>query len=272
MKHYAVIGHPITHSLSPRIHQAFANQCGIKLTYELIDIEAGFLADRLIALHVLGYQGLNVTLPHKTRVIPLCKRVGDAARHAQAVNVLTRSGAGWVGDNTDGVGLIKDLRHNLVFDIRGKRVLVLGAGGAARGLLAPLLRECPIEVVICNRSHQAAEELATVFSGSTPVQVKTAAELDGDHFDLVLNATSAGHCGEAPVLPGDLFTTGALAYDLNYGIAAKPFLRWADDRGASNCADGLGMLVEQAAEAFFLWHGTRPLTGPILGELRRGQH
>lgn len=270
MRHYAVIGHPVGHSLSPRIHQAFAEQCGIELSYERIDVRPDVLAERLMELHALGYHGLNVTLPHKTVTMSLCTRVGEAARDAQAVNVLTRSGPGWIGDNTDGTGLIEDLRRNLAFDIEGRRVLVLGAGGAARGLLAPLLQQRPGEVVICSRSPGAAEALAAPFAGHARLSCTAADGLQGSQFDLVLNATSAGHRGQTPTLPDGLFTTDALAYDLNYGVASEPFLRWARAQGVRQCTDGLGMLVEQAAEAFVLWHGQRPLTASILTALRSG--
>lgn len=268
MKRYAVIGHPVSHSLSPRIHRAFAEQCGIEISYDLIDIRPEVLGERLAELHVLGFLGLNVTLPHKTATISLCVRVGKAAQDARAVNVLTRSGSGWLGDNTDGTGLVEDLTRNLAFDIKETRVLIVGAGGAARGLLAPLLEQGPAEVVICNRTPGNAEALAATFAGTVPLRCSTVDALEGNRFDLILNATSAGHRGQIPVLPDNLLAADALAYDLNYGAAAEPFLQWAHKQGVRHRADGLGMLVEQAADAFLIWHEKRPLTEPILAALR----
>lgn len=258
----------MAHSRSPRIHKAFAKQCGIKLDFEIIEIAAGVLDGRLCALHAHGYAGLNVTLPHKTAAAALCENVSARARHAEAVNVLIRTDNGWRGDNTDGIGLVADLKHNLGVELSGRRVLLLGSGGAARGLLEPLLTEKPAELVLSNRSPWTPEALAKQFAPIGVVRPSAHFALKGDRFDVIINATSAGHIGTVPRLPPELFAEGALAYDLNYGNASEPFLAWARNQGATRSSDGLGMLVEQAAESFELWHGVRPQTAPVLESLR----
>lgn len=268
MDRYAVLGQPIAHSLSPRIHTLFAAQTGMTLRYEAIEVSAEGLDEHLCGLHAQGYCGLNLTLPHKVLALALCETRSARAERAGAVNTLVRSGPGWHGENTDGVGLVRDLRHNLGLAIGGKRLLVLGAGGASRGILEPLLAEKPAELVISNRNPWKPEQLAADFKVLGPIRPCTHLALKGDVFDLVINATSAGHDGEAPRLPPGLLAPGAFAYDLNYGKAALPFLDWAAAQGAARSCDGLGMLVEQAAEAFQLWRGVRPETAPVLGQLR----
>jgi shikimate dehydrogenase len=214
--------------------------------------------------------GFNLTLPHKAAAVVLCEELGERAERAGAVNTLVRTASGWRGDNTDGIGLVRDLLHNLGAAVAGRRVLVLGSGGAARGILGPVLARQPAELVISGRNPWKPEELAAAFNTLGAVRPCTHYALKGDRYDLILNATSAGHGGEVPRLPEELFAPGALAYDLNYGPAAEPFLRWARGQGASACADGLGMLVEQAAESFLLWRGQRPDTAPVLAALRSG--
>ena len=266
--HYAVLGQPIAHSLSPRIHSLFAAQVGVRLHYEAIEVSADELDEHLAALHARGYAGLNLTLPHKVAAVVLCESRSERAERAGAVNTLVHGAISWRGDNTDGVGLVRDLRNNLGAIIAGKRVLVLGCGGAARGILQPLLAEQPAELVVSGRNPWRPEELAAALKSFGPIRPATHLALKGDRYDLILNATAAGHGGEAPRLPAELFAPGALAYDLNYGKAAEPFLHWARAQGAASCADGLGMLVEQAAEAFLLWRGVRPDTAPVLATLR----
>jgi shikimate dehydrogenase len=269
MDHYAVLGQPVAHSRSPRIHSLFAAQSGAALSYEAIEVAPDQLAEKLTALHAASYAGFNLTLPHKTAAVTLCESRSERAERAGAVNTLIRTAAGWRGDNTDGAGLVRDLRHNLGTAIAGKRVLVLGSGGATRGILAPLLAEQPAELVVSGRNPWKPEELALAFKAVGPIRPATHYALKGDRYDLVINATSVGHQGEAPRLPPELFNPGALAYDLNYGKAAEPFLQWAATQGAAKRADGLGMLVEQAAESFLLWRGLRPDTAPVLADLRR---
>ena len=269
MDKYAVLGQPISHSRSPKIHSLFAAQSGAHLRYEAIEVGPDDLDEHLAGLHATGYLGLNLTLPHKAAAVPLCETRSERAERAGAVNTLIRREHGWHGCNTDGIGLVRDLGNNLGLSVAGKRVLILGAGGAARGLLEPLLKEQPQELVLSSRNPWKPEELASVFKALGPIRPCTHLALKGDRFDLIINATSIGHEGGVPRLPPDLFAPGAVAYDLNYGKAAEPFLQWAQAQGAARGVDGLGMLVEQAAEAFLLWRGVRPETAPVLAELRK---
>jgi shikimate dehydrogenase len=267
MDRYAVIGQPIAHSMSPRIHTLFAEQFGTRICYEAVEISPDRLQVMLPRLHDEHYLGISVTLPHKTAVVPLCEERSERAERAGAVNQLIRTATGWRGDNTDGEGLIRDL-DRLGCGIAGKRVLVLGAGGAARGILAPLLVRHPAELVLSNRTPWKPEELVKFFTPLGPIRPATHLALKGDRFDLVINATSAGHSGQMPRLPPGLLADKAVAYDLSYGRVAEPFIAWARAQGAGLIADGLGMLVEQAALAFELWRGVRPQTEPVLQALR----
>lgn len=268
MDRYAVIGSPVQHSQSPKIHAQFAAQTGQALSYEAIEIAPEALATELQRLHVEGYRGLNVTLPHKLAAMKLCEGVSERAQLAGAVNTLVRSDGGWQGDNTDGAGLIADLRDNLKIALAGQRVLVLGAGGAARGILKPLLEQRPAELVVSNRNPWKPEELAEQFKPHGKVRPCTHLALKGDRFDVIINATSAGHDGRAPRLPGQLLAAGGVCYDLSYGKAFLPFADWARGQRAAQVADGLGMLVEQAAVSFELWRGVRPATAGVLQALR----
>ncbi len=265
---YAVLGQPVSHSRSPRIHALFAQKTGAVLSYEAIEVAPEALAETLKRLHAEGYAGLNLTLPHKAAAVALCESVSETGARAGSVNTLVRTDTGWRGDNTDGSGLLRDLRETLGVTIENRRVLVLGAGGAARGILEPLLAAGPAQLAISNRNPWKPEDIAAAFKPLGNIVPRTHLSLKGDHFDLVINATSAGHAGEAPRLPPRIFAEGAMAYDLNYGPAAKPFLDWAQSQGASRMADGLGMLVEQAADAFLLWRGTRPSTPEVLAAVR----
>ncbi|MGQ0621239.1 MAG: shikimate dehydrogenase [Panacagrimonas sp.] len=264
---YAVIGQPIAHSRSPLIHAAFARQTGQTLVYEAIEIVPASLAAELDRLRAEGLRGLNVTLPHKQSVAKLCEQVSARAQLAGAVNTLTQTDSGWRGDNTDGEGFVADLLR-LGIGIAGRRVLVLGAGGATRGILAPLLEAAPEQLVVSNRNPWKPEELAEAFKPLGPVLPRTHIALKGDRYDLVINATSAGHAGGIPLLPGPLLAPGASCYDLSYGAAHAPFAAWAGRQNATRIADGLGMLVEQAASAFAIWRGIRPQVGPVLAMLR----
>jgi shikimate dehydrogenase len=268
MDRYAVIGHPVAHSRSPRIHSLFAQQVGACLTYEAVEISPDRLAVMLRRLYEESYLGLNVTLPHKTAVAALCEQVSERAALAGAVNTLLRTPTGWRGDNTDGEGLVRDLAR-LGCEIEDRRALVLGAGGAARGILGPLLALQPRELVLSNRTPWKPEEVVKSFTARGPIRPSTHLALKGDRFDLIINATSAGHSGQMPRLPPNLFAKDAYAYDLSYGQASEPFLKWASAQGVTRCVDGLGMLVEQAAAAFELWRGVRPQTEQVLRELRK---
>jgi shikimate dehydrogenase len=271
MDRYAVVGQPIAHSRSPFIHAQYARQTGQDLSYDAIEVARDALADTLKRLYAEGYRGLNVTLPHKIEVAKLCEAVSERAQLAAAVNTLIRTDTGWRGDNTDGEGLVRDLTQHLGLVIAGKRVLLLGAGGAARGVLKPLLDHKPTELVLSGRNPWKPEELAVQFKPYGNIRPATHIALKGDLFDLIINATSAGHGGSLPRLPGQLLAEGGACYDLSYGKAFEPFAGWACAQGAVRVSDGLGMLVEQAAAAFEIWRGVRPDTRPVLLRVRQPQ-
>lgn len=267
MDHYSVIGQPVSHSRSPQIHGLFAAQAGAQLRYDALEVAPAQLAETLQRLHAESYQGLNITLPHKNAIAALCENVSERAQLAGAVNTLIRTDQGWRGDTTDGEGLLHDLK-NLGLRIAGQRVLILGAGGAARGILKPLLDEKPAELVLSNRNPWKPEELAEKFKAHGNIRPATHIALKGDLFDLILNATSAGHAGTFPKMPGQILAPGGVCYDLNYGRAHAPFAVWARSQNAARIEDGLGMLVEQAAAAFFIWRGVHPRTASVIEQLR----
>ncbi len=268
MDRYAVLGQPIAHSLSPQIQQDFFAQFGEKISYEKIEVAPEQFKDTLARLHADGYRGLAVTLPYKLAALEAAVEVADAARIAGAANALVRLANGWRADNTDGAGLIRDLKRNLKLTLAGKRILLLGAGGAVRGVLKPLLDEKPQELMISSRNPWTVEKIAAEFKPHGPVQPCTHIALKGFSFDLILNATSAGWQGQMVKLPGQLLVKGGACYDLNYGKAYEPFRAWAKAQNAALIADGLGMLVEQAAVMFELWRGKRPQTAAVLTKLR----
>ncbi len=265
---YAVIGSPIGHSKSPFIHGCFARAAEQDLRYEAIEVGADALPAQLGQLHAAGYRGLNVTLPHKLAVAALCEEVSARATLAGAVNTLVATPTGWRGDNTDGEGCLRDLQR-LGYTVSGQRVLVLGAGGAARGILAPLLAERPAQLVVSNRNPWKPEALAEQFKEVGVLTPRTHLALKGDQYDLIINATSAGHSGRMPRLPDGLLAAGGACYDLSYGAAFAPFRAWALAQGAQRISDGLGMLVEQAAGAFAIWRGLRPAVAEVLASLRQ---
>ncbi len=266
---YAVIGNPVGHSKSPRIHALFARQTGQAMVYEAILAPPDGFARALAEFIAAGGRGMNVTIPFKEQAFRLAERHSPRALGARAVNTLAFGEGGIFGDNTDGAGLVRDLKFNLGLSIRGKRVLLAGAGGAARGVVLPLLEESPAALVIANRTEDKARQLAAEFSSrAEKVSGCGFADLSGHGFDLVINATSASLSGASLALPRCVFGPGSLAYDMVYG-RPTPFLRQAREGGAAQVTDGLGMLVEQAAESFLLWRGLRPDTAPVLAELRR---
>ncbi len=270
---YAVVGNPIGHSKSPRIHAAFAAQTGQAMTYEAILASLGGFAAAVDAFRAAGGRGLNITVPFKLEAHALATRLTPRAQAAGAVNTLAFGNDGILGDNTDGAGLVRDIETNLAFPLTGRRILLLGAGGAARGALAPLLAQAPAALTIANRTETKATALATAFAATTnaPIDGCAFAALAGRRFDIVINATAASLANEAPPLPLALYANGALAYDMMYGSGDTPFLATARADCAARVADGLGMLVEQAAESFALWRGMRPNTAPILAVLREQQ-
>ena len=271
---YAVIGHGIGHSRSPRIHALFAAQTGQALEYGLLDVPADGFAAAVRSFVAAGGQGLNVTVPFKEAAAALADALTPRAQQAGAVNTLARRADGsLLGDNTDGAGLIRDLAANLGCTLRGARVLLLGAGGAARGIIAPLLAAGVVELAIANHNPARAAALAREFAALGPVQALSAAAIAGPAappYDLVLNATSASLRGELPAVPPGAVAAQTLCYDLAYGTTETAFQRWARDAGAARTAMGLGMLVEQAAESFLLWRGVRPETAAVRAALTAG--
>jgi len=266
---YAVIGNPVAHSKSPQIHAEFARQTGQDLVYERLLAPADAFVATANAFRARGGRGLNVTLPFKGEAYRYADRLSESARAAEAVNTLKFEGAAIIGDNTDGAGLVNDLRRNLGRSIAGARVLLLGAGGAARGVIRPLLEQQPVQLVIANRTLGKAQLLAQNFRAGP--EARSYAELAGRPFDIIVNATSASLAGELPPLPPGVFARGALAYDMMYGRGETPFLAFARGEGAAALADGLGMLVEQAAESFFIWRGLRPDSAAVLRLLRASE-
>jgi shikimate dehydrogenase len=266
---YAVFGNPIKQSKSPAIHAMFAEQCSQAILYRAVKVELdGFVR---AATHFFneGGCGLNVTVPFKQEAFAFAHLLSARASRAGAVNMLTRTADGTIhGENTDGVGLIRDLIANLGWTVQGARVLLVGAGGAARGVLEPLLRERPQELLIVNRTGARATQLASEFGDLGALEGGAFDLIGARQFDLVINATSAGLSGAVPELPGTLLTERSCCYDMVYGAEPTPFMRWSAHHAAWAVADGLGMLVEQAAESFYIWRNRRPVTGPVINQLR----
>jgi len=266
-----VMGNPVAHSKSPTIHRLFAKQFGHAIEYRAIEADIGGFREAVERFREAGGKGLNVTVPFKLEAFELADHLSDRARHAEAVNTLKFEPDGRLfGDNTDGAGLVHDLTKNLGVVLKDKNILVLGAGGAVRGVLAPLLRQHTAKVMVANRTVSKARELAVAFAHYGRIEACGFAELTGKRFDAVINGTSASLKGELPPLPVNLFASHAAAYDLMYADKPTPFMEWAALHGAETVADGLGMLVEQAAESYFVWHGVRPETKPVIAALRRG--
>ncbi len=267
---YAVIGNPIGHSLSPRIHQAFARQTGEPVEYGRILGDPDHFEEDVRRFFAEGGKGLNVTVPFKERAWKLADRLAERAQRARAVNTLALEADGsLLGENTDGVGLVRDLAVNHGFRFAGKRLLLLGAGGATRGVVWPLLEQRPAGLVIANRTAARAEVLAQEIREQGGVVQGCGLEaLAGRRFDLIVNGTAAGLKGEIPAIPADCLTPGGWVYDMMYSTEPTAFVRWGQAHGAGKALDGLGMLVEQAAESFRIWRGVRPETAAVIGMLR----
>ncbi len=269
MDKYVVAGNPVEHSQSPFIHGEFARQTGQAMEYGRLTVPLDGFVGAIRALAEGGARGCNITVPFKFQAFELAARRTPRAELAEAANVLRFDAAGWLGDNTDGVGLVNDIERNAEVPLAGARVLLIGAGGAAAGALGPLLAAGPAEIVLANRTLAKANALVARHRAAASRTLLSAATLDhcGRDFDIVINASASSLQGAAvPVSPVTL-APGALALDMMYGAAAAPFLTWADEHGARG-RDGLGMLVEQAAAAFELWRGVRPATAPVLAALR----
>lgn len=268
---YAVIGNPVEHSKSPQIHAEFAKQTGQDISYERLLAPLDAFAATVRQFFSEGGKGLNVTVPFKREAWDMIDAHAGDALDAEAVNTIKSEGGKLVGHNTDGIGLVTDIKKNLGFEIAGKRVLLLGTGGAAYGVMFPLLRESRT-LTLAYRTLEKAQRLVKTVENHQGVTVagleaKPYDGLAGEQFDIVINATSAGLSGEMPPLPPGIFAPGALAYDMVYG-RDTPFLAFARKEGATRAVDGLGMLVEQAAESFYIWRGVRPRTAPVIALLR----
>jgi shikimate dehydrogenase len=269
---FAVVGNPIEHSLSPRIHAAFARQGGQQIDYRAERVEVGDFENWVSAFFDTEGRGLNVTLPFKTRACELADTVSDRARLTGAANFLTENEAGGIhADNTDGKGLLTDVTINAGWSLEGARILVLGAGGAVKGVIPSLLEAGPAALVIANRTAQRAEALAAEWADRPiPVSGGGYSLAVGTPWDVIVNGTSTGLSDEMPALPSETaLAEGCCCYDMAYGRGPTPFMRWAAEQGAAEARDGLGMLVEQAAESFYLWLGEYPDTQPVIADLRQ---
>ncbi|MFL6630102.1 MAG: shikimate dehydrogenase [Vitreoscilla sp.] len=269
----AVVGNPVSHSRSPQIHARFAQATGLAVDYTRIEAPLDAFVATLRAFAETGARGCNVTVPFKGEAFAACARLSERARRAEAVNTIVFEADGWFGDNTDGAGLVRDIELNAGVPLQGKRVLVLGAGGAAAGALDPLLAARPAALVVANRTAAKAQAMIERFAAGAarldvPLSAASSLEAPGADFDVLVNATAASLQAAVPPLPAGTLRPGALALDMMYGAATLPFLRWARAQGAV-ARDGLGMLVEQASEAFFVWMGQRPATFQVLADLRR---
>jgi shikimate dehydrogenase len=271
---YAVMGNPINHSKSPEIHTAFARETGQKLEYTAIHVDVGGFAQAVSHFQGHGGKGLNVTVPFKLDAWKLSDSLTERAKKAGAVNTLILDKNGDIqGDNTDGVGLVNDIINHLGWKINQQRVLILGAGGASRGVIGPILEQQPLSLMIANRTASKATELVELF---TDMKAETTQAiggggydaLSGQQFDLVINATAASLNGEVPPIPDDILAENTCCYDMMYAAQPTAFMRWASEREVTQISDGLGMLVGQAAESFMIWRGVRPSVAPVIASLK----
>ncbi|PLW70866.1 shikimate dehydrogenase [Pseudohalioglobus lutimaris] len=268
---YAVFGNPIKHSKSPIIHAAFAAQCAQAMQYRAVRVDLGGFDRAANKFFADGGKGLNITLPFKEDAFRFAGRLSERASRARAVNTLNLAADGVIeGDNTDGVGLVRDMVANLGWVVRGLRVLIIGAGGAVRGVLEPLLRERPEGILIVNRTASRAEQLAAEFTDLGAISGGGYELIEECQFDLVINASSAGLEGETPEMPSSILTERSCCYDMLYAAEPTPFMRWAAHHAAWAVTDGVGMLVEQAAQSFYIWRGLRPETQSVIASIRGG--
>ena len=266
---YGVVGHPVAHSWSPFIHGLFSRETGQAMSYRLYDFAPDAFHDRVREFFRQGGRGLNITLPHKIAAVDVADDLTARAAHAAAVNTFAVRNDGTIlGDNTDGTGLVRDLCDNQGIVITHRRVLMIGAGGAARGVLAPLLALSPAEIVIANRTSERAEALAKAFGKLGKTQGVGFRYIAGGAYDLIINATSASLSGDIPAIPPAVIGPETICYDMAYGKSDTPFVRWALKLGCARALQGWGMLVEQAAESFRIWRGVRPATAPVLAALK----
>lgn len=269
MKKYAVIGNPIKHSKSPQIHSAFAQQEGTVIDYSRIIADEDNFIKTVNDFFTGGGAGLNVTVPFKVLAYQQCSQLNEYAKAAQAVNTLSLSqNQQWVGANTDGIGLLTDLKNNLQVTLKNKSILILGAGGATRGILLPLLKETPSKVVIANRTVEKAFELATAFNDQGTIKGCGYEQLGDSIFDIVINATSASLNDALPPISKSIVNHNSICYDLAYSDNPTAFTAWAKQHGVKSTHDGIGMLIEQAAESYYIWRGFRPNTQEVFSLLR----
>lgn len=269
MDRYALIGSPVYHSISPRVHALFADQTDQVMDYVAIEMKPDEFFRRVNQLAEDGFKGLNVTVPLKNLAWEFAETRDGHAELAGAVNVLKFNPDGSrQGYNTDGVGLLRDLAQNHAIALHGRRILILGAGGAVQGVIGPLLAGKPESITIANRTIAKADAIVTRFEHLGRLVSCGYPALDGRHFDLVINGTSLGLSNEVPPLPDDILNPGGCAYDMMYGREPTAFVRWAQQRNAAKALDGTGMLIEQAAESFWIWRGVRPETAPVIQELK----
>ena len=266
---YGVVGHPVAHSWSPFIHGLFSRETGQAMSYRLYDFAPDAFHDRVREFFRQGGRGLNITLPHKIAAVDVADDLTARAAHAAAVNTFAVRNDGTIlGDNTDGTGLVRDLCDNQGIVITHRRILMIGAGGAARGVLAPLLALSPAEIVIANRTSERAEALAKAFEKLGKTSGVGFRYIAGGAYDLIINATSASLSGDIPAIPPAVVGPETICYDMAYGKSDTPFVRWALKLGCARALQGWGMLVEQAAESFRIWRGVRPATAPVLAALK----
>lgn len=269
MDQYGVVGHPVAHSWSPFIHGLFSRETGQSMNYRLYDFTPEEFHERVRDFFKQGGRGLNITLPHKISAVDVASDLTARAAHAAAVNTLVvRNDGTLLGDNTDGTGLVRDLCDNQGIVITHRRILIIGAGGACRGVLAPLLALSPAEIVIANRTPDRAEALAKAFDKLGSTRGVGFRYISGGAFDLIINATSASLSGDIPAVPTSVIGPDTVCYDMAYGKSDTPFVRWALKLGCTRALQGWGMLVEQAAESFRVWRGMRPSTAPVLAALK----
>jgi len=267
---YAVMGNPIAQSRSPEIHHLFANQFGFDLSYKKILVPKGRFREHVGGFFETGGRGLNITVPFKLEAYALASSLSASAEQAEAVNTLHLNEQGeFCGHNTDGAGLVRDLQKNHGFQLRDKRILIIGAGGAVRGVLGPIMSERPADVVITNRTFEKAELLAKKHAGEGSINAIPLEQVGNRKYDLLINGTSASLSNDIPALKSGILGEHVFCYDMMYGAQLTTFLQWANSNGVVNLADGLGMLVEQAAESFCIWRGVQPETTAVIKQLRQ---
>jgi shikimate dehydrogenase len=266
---YAVIGNPIGHSKSPLIHNAFAQQEKVNIDYQLILADEDKFTQSVNQFVHQGGLGLNVTVPFKIAAYEQCQQLNEYAQAAGAVNTISfDSEIGWIGANTDGIGLLTDLKNNQHLQLANKNILILGAGGAARGILLPLLQENPKRLLIANRTVSKAEELVHTFSAIGNIDSCGFEQIDNQAFDLIINATSASLDDDVPAVTNNIVGAETICYDLAYSDKPTAFINWSNKLNAKKSIDGIGMLIEQAAESYYIWRGFRPETKPVFNLLR----